>query len=700
MLDREYRDLLAVAERLYLSGADALIVADLGAARLLHEMIPKLPLHASTQCSVHNTDGAKMLQRLGFVRLVPARELSIYDIRQMTAASPLETEIFIHGALCVSHSGQCLFSSLVGGRSGNRGECAQPCRMRYSLSSDAERAPDGYPLSLKDLCLASHITEILESGVDSLKIEGRMKSPHYVGEVTRIYRRLLDERRNATPDEIAQLDEIFSRQGFTDAYFTSRTPSVSLSPSYMKMTGIRTDTQRSLTQSRLMQRADTTPRSQKQAQSATVADLGRESEVVLTSNRRRQISLELSLGQEAQDCFVRASAYDSACSKPVCTTEIPLDTPAIANDPARALTAEDVKKSFSRLGGTPFVLKDGEDSVRVTIKSPVFMPTSQLNGARRSVLCELEQMLCALPSRDGRPSAEELLRLRSFGGSDEKGAERLAVFTRQNQLTSAAQTYFGLRFLSFEALAELSASPDAEKILRRFNGIALPPVILDSEREKAEQLLELALSCDSITHALASNPGQLPWLIGRGLHICLDLRFNVGSAQTVASLATIFDSYGALDLLRSVTLSPELTLAQLRDVIRDTERAMPSVTVRALTYGRVPLMTLERCIMRQRLLRGKGPARNDDCRLCASARLTLTDRTGAHFPVIRLWQHRNAVLNSVPTVMTDKALQLERAGIRHEHIIFTVESPAEVDAFIEAHESHTALDGGVRRIRP
>lgn len=213
--DREMKDYLAAAGRAYRAGVDALIVADIGGAAALRRTFPDLPLHASTQMSGHSVGAARELAGRGFSRMVLARELSLADISAYTASAPIESEVFIHGALCVCHSGQCLFSSLVGGRSGNRGECAQPCRLPYNGSK--------YPLSLKDNCLAGHIPELIDAGVSSLKIEGRMKGPEYVGAVTAVYRRLLDERRAATAEETDYLAGIFSRSGFTDAYFCGRT---------------------------------------------------------------------------------------------------------------------------------------------------------------------------------------------------------------------------------------------------------------------------------------------------------------------------------------------------------------------------------------------------------------------------------------------------------------------------------------------
>ena len=192
---------------------DAYIVQDLGLAAFLRETYPRACLHASTQLRVHSVPDAPALRALGFRRAVLAREMGATDIRRFVRASGMETEVFAHGALCVSESGGCLMSAAIGGRSGNRGECAQPCRMRYN---------GAYPLSLKDLCLAERIPELCGMGVTALKLEGRMKSSDYVYSVTAVYRRLLDERRAATAREVALLGGVFSRGGFTDAFFADR----------------------------------------------------------------------------------------------------------------------------------------------------------------------------------------------------------------------------------------------------------------------------------------------------------------------------------------------------------------------------------------------------------------------------------------------------------------------------------------------
>ena len=212
ILDRQMPDALNYAVYLYNIGVDALIVADFGLARRIKEILPDFPLHASTQASAHNLEAAQKLHEIGFERVVLARELSRENIEFVTKNSPIETEVFVHGALCVCHSGQCLMSSVIGGRSGNRGECAQPCRLPYNGK---------YPLSLKDNCLAAHIPALIEAGVSCLKIEGRMKGSDYVYSTVATYRKLLDEHRQASQKEIDRMASVFSRGGFTDGYFTS-----------------------------------------------------------------------------------------------------------------------------------------------------------------------------------------------------------------------------------------------------------------------------------------------------------------------------------------------------------------------------------------------------------------------------------------------------------------------------------------------
>ena len=215
------RELPAAAETVAQAaqaGVDAVLIQDLGVLRMLRQTVPGLAVHGSTQLTVHSLEGARRCAGLGMTRVVLARELSREAIEYICLHAPIEIEIFAHGALCMCYSGQCFFSSVIGGRSGNRGLCAQPCRLAYGWGKKA----NGHPLSLKDLSLAGHLQELRKLGVKCLKLEGRMKRPEYVAVVTGIYARALHENREPTPEELEQLEAAFSRQGFTDGYYLNQ----------------------------------------------------------------------------------------------------------------------------------------------------------------------------------------------------------------------------------------------------------------------------------------------------------------------------------------------------------------------------------------------------------------------------------------------------------------------------------------------
>ncbi len=214
IFDREREELHNYVDYLSQIGVDAVIVQDLGAAAIIRNAAPNLPIHASTQMVIHDLPGVLAAEEMGIKRVVLARELSIAEIRHIAENTDVELEVFGHGALCMSYSGQCYMSSMIGGRSGNRGSCAQPCRLVYGLDGQ-----NGQFLSLKDLCSLNHIETLKKAGITSLKIEGRMKGPNYVSTVTDVYRACIDGRR-PTKEDFERLLSAFDRDGFTDGYLT------------------------------------------------------------------------------------------------------------------------------------------------------------------------------------------------------------------------------------------------------------------------------------------------------------------------------------------------------------------------------------------------------------------------------------------------------------------------------------------------
>ena len=340
--DREMGDAVDCAVQASKLGVDAALVQDLGLVRALRQAAPDLPLHASTQMTVHSLDGVKLCADLGMTRVVLGRELSRDQIAYICQHSPIEIEVFGHGALCMCWSGQCFFSSVIGGRSGNRGMCAQPCRLNYGWGSKA----DEYPLSLKDLSLAGHLKALQHMGVACLKLEGRMKRPEYVAIVTGIYARALREDREPTAEEMDILARTFSRQGFTDGYFMNQKGPA--------MFGTRQE--------------EKEPR-ELYAQARSTYENGVE-------NRKEPVRMYalIQRGQPAQ-----AAAEDREGR--VVQVEGPVPEEA-KNVP---LTREKVEGQLARTGGTPFQC----EKATARVEEGLSLPLSALNDLRRRALEEV-----------------------------------------------------------------------------------------------------------------------------------------------------------------------------------------------------------------------------------------------------------------------------------------------------------------------
>ncbi len=590
--DRELSDYVSAAESALMAGADALIVADIGGAAAIRRAFPNAELHASTQMSGHSVSAAIELAELGFSRMVCAREMSMDELRYFCAESPIEAEVFIHGALCVCHSGQCLFSSVVGGRSGNRGECAQPCRLPYGK---------GYPLSLKDLALAEHIPSLLDMGVASFTIEGRMKSPEYVRDVTAIYRRLIDEHRSATRQEMNELAAIFSRGGFTDGYYTKRIGH--------SMLGTRSEADKASSRERIPFRG-------------------------ITRKLEASLSAELVLG--------KPSRLEMRCGEHIVSVKGDEPMPA-QNAP---LSEETVSRSLLKLGNTPFA----GCMERLTLGERVMLPISALNSLRRAAT---EALIASMTACKAYERVEKV----PPSGSRKRESIRTAVFREASQIPPEAHDYFDRIYLPLDR-----HEGDF--------GVILPPVIFDSEQEKALQMLKNA-AARGARHALVGNMGHLAMVRELGFIVHADWRFNTANSASVS----VLENLGFED----VVLSPELTLPQLRDVKGKTL---------AVVYGRLPLMVLEKCVGRE----------IGSCRDCERGGLVLTDRRGMKFPVLREWEHRSVIYNSLVTYLADRMDSLAECGVVGEHYIFSTESAREAAEVIRAYRMHLASGGAVRRL--
>ena len=609
----ELDEAIRLAERLLSYGADAFIVADLGLARELARRFPGISLHASTQCSGQNALSAEALAEIGFERMVAPRELPLRDIRMLCERSPIETEIFIHGALCVSHSGQCLMSSIIGGRSGNRGECAQPCRLPYKTKNP-------YPLSLKDLCLAAHVPDLIDAGVASFKIEGRMKTPEYVYGVISVYRKLIDEHRAATPQEIAHMASLFCRSGFTDGYHTEEINKT--------MLGVRTEGDKQVTAS-------------------------------LSSDKMAERKIDLRL--EASFFVGEPARLRGVVVRDGRTITHEIKGEICERAEKTPTSMERIAQNLAKLGGTPFRAIDLDVAC-----DEVNVPISAINAMRRELVDTMCKRLVGKIKE--YPKTERFTPSRGSVFSQEKSA----YFRFFGAVTPRALTYFDRIFLPLtEYIAHLDGVQGNDKI-----GIALPPVAFDHELDLVRELAKRAVDA-GCREALVSGLWQARLADALGLNKHGDLRLNAYNSESLAVYASLGFS--------SVILSPEIGPSASVGVASGIPKGY-------VAYGRLPLMTMEKCVIRDMMMPKLMSAQS--CRYCETHPVSsITDRKGTVFPITREFQHRNVIWNSVPTYMADKPL----SGL-FTHAIFTDEKAHEVDAVIEALEKKLPAAMKFRRL--
>ena len=512
LTDRELPLAAQLAAQASDMGVDALIVQDLGVVRMLKQAAPDLPLHASTPMSVHSLDGVKRCADLGFQRVVLSRELSRDQIEYICARSPVEIETFAHGALCMCYSGQCYFSAVIGERSGNRGLCAQPCRLKYGWGNKA----DGYPLSLKDASMVEHLRELKKMGVACLKLEGRMKRPEYVAVVTRIYANAIKENREPTRQELEELELAFSRQGFTDGYYMDRKGP--------QMFGVREEMPEP---KELFARARATYEN--------------------GENRKEPVQFfaKICAGQPAQAAVQDREGH-------LVTVEGPEPESAV-NVP---LTREKVAGQLSRTGGTPYAC----EKAVVRIDEGLSLPLSALNAMRRQALEELSRQRVALPERRTGPFRP---------GVRYESRRQPPVFTlslrRVEQLSD--QLLALSPALIYLPVEELSAHPELLERTRAAGvpvGAALPRICWDREWPQVKEALA-DLKKRGVDQALCPTWDGVERALQLGLRTRGDFGLNTFNSQALKQLRQMG--------LESATLSFELKLAQIRDLSKaiDTE---------------------------------------------------------------------------------------------------------------------------------
>ena len=489
-------------------GVDAVLVQDWGLLTLAREIVPDLPIHASTQMSLFTLGGANEAAALGMERVVLARELCRDDIAEICKGCGAEIEIFGHGALCMCYSGQCEMSAVLGQRSGNRGACAQPCRLPYGVNAPCR---NGYPLSLKDANLSACLQDMERMGVDCLKIEGRMKRPEYVAVVTGIYRRLLDERRQPTAAEGAALEQAFSRSGFTDGYWRGKKGKA--------MFGTR---------------PENAPEPKELfAKAREVYENGRE-------NRKIPVNLHLIVRRGEPVRLGGSCAIHGGVTIAIAQGDAPEESRN------RAVTAEELRQRLSKTGGTVFTA----DSVEIELDEGLMVSASVINGLRREVLDELAARREDIPTRrelpaSPLPDAPETPQEMAFTVS----VSRACQVTAELLAEKPAIVYVPAEEL--DALEPTGLHGETELCA------VLPRVFRTADEQPLRAMLERH---PEVTSVAIGNLGHLP--IVRGLDRTLrgDFGLNVYNSRAVK----FWRDRG----LSSVTVSFELRWQQVRDLAK------------------------------------------------------------------------------------------------------------------------------------
>ena len=684
----ELHDAIALAEKAYNYGIDAIIVQDLGLARYLIKHFPGLAVHASTQLSVHNLEGVLKLQELGFSRVVLSRELSLQEIEHICKNSNVEIEVFVHGALCISYSGQCLFSSMVGGRSGNRGKCAQPCRLPYELiSTDINNVPKtlehGYLLSPRDLCGLDYLPELVKAGVNCLKIEGRMKTPEYVATVTKIYRKYLNlaiaDQSSYTVDkqDKQELLQVFNRGGFSDGHLSCSANRNLVYPEKSNNMGIYLGTVSkfnnnkghiTFTTNSNIKVGDKIAIENKKHETSlyTISELMIKDKNIKVAN----ISDTIKIGRMKGDIFVGNKIYKIA-DKELSTTALETlnqenrkkylsckmivkkDTPislTVFDDngisvsinstviPETAInspiTKERLSSQISKTNNTPFEFKN----IDIILDDGLFIKgISCINELRRQALAEYEANLISSFSRNISVTKPEL----SKEHLTNSNLPRKNISILLNLLNSDFD-YTNLKnvdniYIPFKYFILNGFTSTLQSITSKFNTyIYLPTIIRKNYNKLLSQNLPNILKSYKIKGFIISNIGNF------------ELLKNYTNYEFIGNYTlNVFNKFSISELpCNTVTLSPELNKT-------DLQKLSTNKNTELIVYGKTPLMNSNYCLL------GKSNKCYTSCKhLCNSnSKFYLKDRLGFLFRLIP------DNIDTVTTIYNSKITSIEHKDI-------------------------------------
>lgn len=728
--DEEMGPLRDYLRFLYEAGADAVLVQDLGVARVAHETVPDLPLHASTQMSVSSLEGVRALAELGFTRVVLARELSLKEIRHICAHAPVEIETFMHGALCVCYSGQCLMSSMIGGRSGNRGRCAQPCRLPYTLVDEKGQDVLGdkagsYLLSPRDLSTIDVIPDLIEAGVSSLKIEGRMKRPEYVATVVRTYREAIDtyyagKGYAVTQEERDDLAQIFNRD-FTTAYLEGRPGKAMMSDRRPNNRGLLIgrvtayDWDRRIVTVKLSGRlglgdqvdfwvkvggrvtatisalTDAKGRAVEEGQAGDIVSFAIPSAV--RDHDRVFKVYDARLMERAKETYASgapvrripvAIAVRAAVGEPLTVTLCDAEghrgegRTDFIGEPARKrpLSEEIIRKQVSRLGTSVYEMK----SLYCDIAGEVMVPMSEINEARRKAVEALDALrLKEIEAREHRPEPKFTDRIAR--PTPKKADFLVAVDTLGKAEAALAAGADGILFGGESYEHRVIAPEEYERAwqMAREAGARIdfntPRIVHDGQQKHVERLLAAfdAFPPDAVhVHNIAMLA-----LVRRLTDFAIHADYSLISynKQTLAFLK----DYG----VSGATLSPELTAKEIRQLAKESP-----LPLTCIVHGRLELMVSNYCVTGSFLGGcGEGPCTQP----CTRGHFALKDRKDALFPLAMDQFCHMHVLNSKVLSMMPHAMKFRAAGIETMQIEAKAMGEKEIAAIVKAYRKAMAF---------
>lgn len=599
--DSEHEALCGEIETLADCGIDAVLVQDLATAEMFRVCCPSIPLHASTQMAIHSLEGVLAAEDLGFKRVVLARELSIEEIAKICRGCSIETEVFVHGALCMSVSGECFLSSILGGRSGNRGLCAQPCRLDF-------RAGDRqYTLSLKDMSHISHIARLADAGVSSLKIEGRMKRPEYVAAAVAACR----EAVSGGKADLTNLRAVFSRGGFTDGYLTGRRD--------LTMFGRRTE----------------------EDVKASAAVLGDISSGYRNELSRIPVDMKLTIRENANSCLEVTDGSSGI--------KIYGDVPERAN--VRGTSREDVFKSLSKTGGTPFL----PGRLAADLDPTLILAQSKINSMRKEALEKLLEKRSEIipktvtgpyiPPVVGKHEVDTKLRVRLQSGKQ-----------LYEGIDAADKIYMPLREINGALISEFG-----DKLICELPRLTFPL------KEQALETALVNLRDSGLKRVCAENIGALR--LARRLGFITHGGFGLNIINSLSLMK--YKSLGLEDAI----LSFEINLADAADLGGDSQRGI-------ISYGYLPLMIFRNC-----------PAKGKNGCFNCGGTAEISDRRGARFKIVCADREYSVMHNRVPLYLGDKTIN----GMDFRVLYYTFESAGDCRKIYNDHLSGKPYEGEYTR---